>query len=221
MVWMPFGRATVPHYSDDGGVTWYPCSGLPANVNWKTNQSYPGYLIQQLTTDRVNGTFYLQHLYDSGVAPKTVYKSVDGGVNWTVAGVPPYASGNVWRCQIAAAPVAGHVWTTDDGASGVSVSGLWRSTNGATSFSRLPLITRVRVVSFGKPPAGSTYQYSTYFMGYYDGVKGVYRSDDYGATWTALPALPSVGDVESIAGDRQVHGSVFIGIGGRGVFQTQ
>jgi autotransporter-associated beta strand protein len=227
LVWMPFGSSVVPHYSNDRGVTWTPCSGLPANVNWLLGKSFPSYLIQQLTADRVNGTFYIEHLYSNtgSPAPKLIYKSTDGGANWTYAGSIPYGPGNytnnVWRTQIVAAPAAGHVWVTDDGISDVTKGGLWKSTNGGTTTAQLPNISGVRVVSFGKPPAGSPSLYSTYFMGYYGGVKGIYRSDDYGSSWVALPALPSDVSIECIAGDRQVHGSVFFGTGGRGIFQTQ
>ncbi|MEZ0216457.1 MAG: hypothetical protein ACAH89_04950, partial [Rariglobus sp.] len=141
------------------------------------------------------------------------------------AGSIPYGTGNytnnVWRTQIVAAPAAGHVWVTDDGISDITKGGLWKSTNGGTSSLKIANISGVRVVSFGKPPAGSSNLYSTYFMGYYYGVKGIYRSDDYGTTWIALPSLPSDVSIECIAGDRQVHGSVFFGTGGRGIFQTQ
>jgi autotransporter-associated beta strand protein len=224
LVWMPLGTATVPHYSNDRGATWTPCSGLPANVNWMISKANPSYLLQQLTADRVDGSFYIEHLYGSP-GPKRIYKSTDGGATWNYASSIPYGStynNNVWRCQIAAAPAAGHVWMSDDGISTpVTKGGLWKTTNGGTSSVQIPNVTGVRVVSFGKPPAGSSCLYSTYFVGHYNGVKGVYRSDDYGATWTALPALPSIADVDSIAGDRQLHGSVFIGVSGRGIFQTQ
>ena len=223
MVWMPLGTTTVPHYSNDRGVTWTPCSGLPANVNCMISKSNPSYLLNQLASDRVDGSFYIWHLYDAS-SYKRIYKSTDGGATWTNVGSVPYVNNytnNVWRCQIVAAPAAGHVWMADDGISNTAKGGLWKTVNGGTSSVQLANISGVRVVSFGKPPAGSSSLYSAYFMGYYNGVKGVYRSDDYGSTWTALPGLPSVGNVDSIAGDRQVHGSVFIGVGGRGVFQTQ
>lgn len=224
LVWMPLGTATVPHYSDDRGVTWHPSSGLPANVNHMISKSTPSYLLHQLTADRVDGSFYIWHLYENNTIYKRIYKSTDGGINWSEVGAVPFPGNfinNTYRCQIVAAPAAGHVWMSDDGINNTARGGLWKTVNGGVSSVQLPNISGVRVVSFGKPPAGSSYHYSTYFMGHYNGVKGVYRSDDYGATWTALPALPSVGNVDSIAGDRQVHGSVFIGVGGRGVFQTQ
>lgn len=224
LVWMPTGGATVPHYSNDRGVTWTPCTGLPAGVNKMLGQSNPSYLLQQLTADRVNGHFYIEHLYSSTTDYKKIYKSTDDGATWTYACTIPYGGNfpnNTYRCQIVAAPAAGHVWMSDDGITNPAKGGLWKTVNGGVSAVQIPNITGVRVVSFGKPPAGSSFLYSTYFMGYYNGAKGVYRSDDYGATWTALPALPSSVSIECIAGDLQVHGGVFIGTGGRGIFQTQ
>jgi len=51
-------------------------------------------------------------------------------------------------------------------------------------------------------------------------VKGIYRSDNYGAGWTKL-ADPTIEEITAFAGDRQNYGKVFIGTGGRGVFVGQ
>jgi len=225
LVWMPFSKNVapnnVPHYSVDHGVTWTPCVGLPAGIMRLKSKSNPSYLIHQLAADRVNGQFYMAHLSASSGNP-IVYRSTDGGANWTSAGTISAGTYNIYRAQIVAAPVANDVWYSDDGVSGTTAGGLWRSTDGASSWgSRLANVRAVRQVAFGKAPPGSSYQYSVYFNGYYNGVKGIYRSDDYGATWIALPALPSGISIESLAGDRQVYGSVFFGTGGRGVFQAQ
>ena len=221
MVWMPFGTATVPHYSHDRGVTWTPASGLPANINRLIGKSNPSYLLIQLASDRVNGDFYIAQLSASS-GRHYIHRSTDGGVNWSHAGTIPYGTYNVYRVQLVAAPAAGHVWVSDDGVSGTTGGGLWKSTDGAGTWSsRLADIRAVRQVAFGKAPAGSACAYSVYFHGYYNGVRGVYRSDDYGSTWTALPDLPGTVQIESLAGDRQIHGGAFIGTSGRGVFHHQ
>lgn len=222
MVWMPFGSATVHHYSHDRGVTWKPAVGLPANINRLIGKSNPSYLLIQLASDRANGDFYIARL--SAVSGQHyIYRSTDDGVNWSHVGTIPFGSYNVYRCQLVAAPAAGHVWLSDDGVSGTTAGGLWFNSSGGSGTwgSRLADIRAVRQVAFGKPPAGSAYAYSVYFHGHYNGVRGVYRSDDYGSTWTALPGLPSTIQVESLAGDRQIHGGAFIGTSGRGVFHHQ
>jgi len=228
LVWLPFAKLTaplnVPHYSDDAGATWNVCAGLPTVIRLYS-KSNPSYLIQQLAADRVNAnTFYIMDPGGTNGA-KNFYKSTDGGANWNFVSslAKTTTAANVYRVQIVAAPAAGHVWVTDDGVDNNSTEGgLWKSTDGTSTWSaKLPNIVGVRQVAFGKPPVGSSYLYSVYIHGYYNGVKGIYRSDDYGSTWTALPALPSVISVESLAGDRQIPGGVFIGTGGRGAFQYQ
>lgn len=216
MVWMGFGTAIVPHYSNDCGVTWTPCTGLPANINRLAGKSNPSYLIQQVTADRVNGQFYMSQL-SSGGGGHTAYRSTDNGVTWAAAGTIPAATYNTYRTQIVAAPAANEVWFCDDGINGTTAGGLWKSTNGAVSWTKLTGISAVRQVAFGKASSGSGY--TVFFNGYLSGVQGVYRSDDYGSTWTRLVDVPSVVSIESLAGDRQNYGRVFIGTGGRGVFQ--
>lgn len=230
LVWMPFRKKTPPlddpHYSNDAGVTWTPCVGLPSGIMLLKGKSNPGYLIQQLSADRAdaNGSFYMMQPNASS-GSHYIFKSTNGGANWSHAGTIPFSGGaqNVYRVQIVAAPAAGHVWVCDDGVNGTTDGGLWKSTTGGTGTwnPRLADIRAVRQVSFGKPPAGSLYPYSVYFHGYYKGAKGIFRSDDEGLTWNALPALPSIISIESLAGDRQIPGGVFIGTGGRGVFQYQ
>lgn len=228
LVWMPFRKKAAPfddpHYSNDAGVTWTPCAGLPSGIMQLKSKSNPGYSIQQLSADRVDGSFYMMHP-SANNGQHYIYKSTNGGANWTQVGTIPFSGGsyNIYRVQIAAAPAAGHVWVCDDGVSGTTDGGLWKSTTGGagTWSARLANIRAVRQVSFGKPPVGSSYLYSVYIHGYYNGVKGIYRSDDYGTTWNALPALPSIISIESLAGDRQIPGGVFIGTGGRGIFQYQ
>lgn len=219
MVWMPFGTATVPHYSNDRGVTWSPCSGLPANVNRLAGKSNPSYLIHQIASDRVNGQFYIAQL-SSGGGGHTAYRSLDGGATWTAGTQLIAGTYNIYRAQIVAAPAANDVWFSDDGVNNTAAGGLWRSTNGGTSWSKIlsGTISSVRQVSFGKAASGSGY--TVFINGYKGGVRGIYRSDDYGVTWTKLTD-PAIINIESLAGDRQTYGRVFIGTGGRGAFVGQ
>lgn len=217
IVWMPFGASTVPHYSTDRGVTWSPCAGLPAGINRLAGKSNPSYVIQQVTADRANGYFYMVQL-SSGGGGHTVYRSTDGGVNWANFGAIGAGTYNTYRAQIAAAPAANDVWFCDDGVANPAKGGLWRSTGGGSWTQVLgSAIKMVRQVSFGKASSGTGY--TVFINGYKDGVQGVYRSDDYGASWTRLIDVPSVVSIESLGGDRQVYGRVFLGTGGRGVFQ--
>jgi hypothetical protein len=114
-----------------------------------------------------------------------------------------------------ACPTGGDVWLCDDGTYNGNGGGLWRSINSATSWSAIAGIGKVSEVSFGKAASGTGY--TVFIHGYKAGVKGIYRSDDYGLTWVKL-ADPTINDIISLAGDRQNYGKVFIGTAGRGVF---
>lgn len=228
MVWMPFGNATVPHYTTDGGVTWTPATGLPAGVNRLTSKSNPSYFLHQLAADRVNGNFYIAHL-SSGNGNHTCYRSTDGGATWT-AGTGTIGAGtyNTYRTQIVAAPNANDVWFSDDGVDNATNGGVWRSTDGGNTWTRMggaagssTAIRGARQITFGKAPTGSSYLYSVFFSGNLGGVRGIHRSDDYGATWVSLANLPTLNGTESLAGDSQTHGRVLVGTGGRGVIEYQ
>jgi hypothetical protein len=222
IVWMPFGTSTVPHYSNDGGVVFSPCVGLPSGINRMAGKSDPSYLLQQITADRVNGQFYMADLSRPvGTGNVTVYRSTDGGANWLSVGTVWCATYNPYRAQIVAAPAANDAWFSDDGVSDPTKGGLWRSTNGGASWSQIlsGTIKSVRQVTFGKAAVGTGY--TVFINGYYGGVQGVYRSDDYGVTWVRLPDVPTCSSIESMGGDRQNYGKVFIGTHGRGVFIGQ
>jgi hypothetical protein len=211
----------VPHYSNDRGVSFAPASGLPSNVNRLASKSNPSYNLIQVASDRENGHFYIAH-FSAGSGAHHIYRSTNGGANWSHAGTIPHTGGSYsyYRNQIVGAPSAGHVWVSDDGVSGNTNGGLWKSTDGAVTWSgRLANVRAVRQVSFGKAASGSGY--TVFINGYVNGLQGVYRSDDYGVNWTRLTDVPSCAAIESIAGDRQQYGNVFLGTHGRGVFHGQ
>jgi len=220
MVWLPQGSGTLPRYSNDRGVSWTVCTGAPESQ--MKSRDNPGTLIQQLAADRVNGKFYLAEFAGAKGYNHAIYSSSDGGVTWTSVGTIPTGWDNIYRCQIVAAPAANDVWVCDDGQGKTPpTGGIWHSTDGGAIWSQVAseVISQVRVVSFGK--AQSKDGYTVFIAGYKNGTKGIYRSDDQGATWVALAPLPTGADIDTMAGDRQNYGKVFFGTRGRGAFQGQ
>lgn len=215
MVWVPIGITNYPRFSKDRGVTW--TSGTGAPVSQIQDRFYPSTLIQPLAADRANGKFYYMKLGGVSGGNHAIYTSTNSGANWVLSGTVPTSTYNAYRAQLVAAPAADDLWVCDDGVSGATAGGLWHSTNGGTTWAKLlpGTIRAVREVSFGKAQSGSGY--TVFINGYKNGVNGVWRSDDYGATWVNL-GLPTIAPVDALAGDRQNYGGVFIGTGGRGTF---
>ncbi|MEY3894786.1 MAG: hypothetical protein RLZZ214_305 [Verrucomicrobiota bacterium] len=224
LVWMGIKNgtnATPMYYSTDRGVTWTAATGGPnSNITGVyTNGSSIGTSGQPLAADRGNGYFYAGSF---GSSAHVIYRSTNGGATWTqVSTVNNGNSYNMRTPQLVAAPVSpacpagGDVWLCDDGTYNGSGGGLWRSTNSATSWSAIAGIGKVSEVSFGRAASGTGY--TVFIHGYKAGVKGIYRSDDYGLNWVKL-SDPTIHDIISLAGDRQNYGKVFIGTAGRGVF---
>ncbi|WP_269538859.1 DUF7594 domain-containing protein [Cerasicoccus fimbriatus] len=227
IVWMGIkngGSNTPMYYSKDRGVTWSAASGGPYTeiTGIYTNGSSVAPLGQPLASDRANGYFYAANF---GGTSHKIYRSTNQGANWTqVATVSNGNSYNMRTPQLVAAPVSptcpsgGDVWLCDDGSYNDNGGGLWRSTNAGDNWSPITTVGKVTAVSFGKAETGSGY--TVFIHGRISGVPGIYRSDDYGSTWEALPN-PTIKDIQALAGDRQNYGKVFIGTKGRGVFQSQ
>ena len=226
-VWMGIKNGThntTMYYSKDRGVTWSAASGGPYSeiTGIYTNGNSVAPIGQPLASDRGNGYFYAA---DFGGSSHKIYRSTNQGASWAqVASVSNGNSYNMRTPQLVAAPVSptcpsgGDVWLCDDGSYNGNGGGLWRSTDSASNWSKITTVGKVTAVSFGRAESGSGY--TVFIHGYKNGVPGIYQSDDYGATWEALPD-PTIKDIQALAGDRQNYGKVFIGTKGRGVFQNQ
>ncbi len=221
LVWMPIGTSNRSYYSVDRGVTWTLSTGGPNSelTGMYTNGNSNGISCQSLAADRANGLFYSANF---GGASHLIYTSTDGAT-WTLAHT--LGNGGTYNMrtpQLVTAPVSpacptgGDVWLCDDSDYNNNTGGgLWRSTNSAANWAKLTTVGKVTAVSFGKSVNGVGY--AVYIAGYVGGVKGVYRSDDYGSTWTKL-ADHTIAEITALAGDRQEYGRVYLGTGGRGIF---
>ncbi|GAA4618833.1 cellulose binding domain-containing protein [Actinoallomurus liliacearum] len=190
-VWSPDG--TGVYYSVGFGNSWTASSGIPSGA--------------RVAADRVNPKkFY-------GLSGGRLYVSTDGGATFTATaatGLP--SSGHVKA-------VAGHegdLWLAG-GASG-SAYGLWHSTDSGATFTKLSNVQEADNVGFGKAATGKTYP-ALYVIAKVGGVRGVFRSDDSGATWVRInDDAHQWGNIgAAITGDPRVYGRVYIATNGRGV----
>ncbi|GAA1449903.1 xyloglucanase [Nocardiopsis tropica] len=191
IVWSPDG--TGVHVSTTSGSSWTASTGVPAGA--------------RVEADRVDpDVFY-------AVAGGTFYTSTDGGAAFTARfdGLP--AEGNI---RFGAVPGhTGDVWVA--GGAGDDY-GMWRTTDAGTSFERVGAVDEGDAVGFGAPAPGSDYP-AVYTSSRIDGVRGIFRSDDAGATWVRINddrhQWGWTGAV--VTGDPNVYGRVYIGTNGRGI----
>ncbi|KAK0103302.1 hypothetical protein ONS95_005332 [Cadophora gregata] len=185
-----------PYATQDFGKTWTSPRGLSVQTgNFSADKVQPK-------------TFYA---FDTGVW----YISTDGGVSYTSktskqTGLPAGAG---------AAPVvnflkAGEIWLP------LGPNGLWHSTNFGSSWSKIggSGITASQF-SVGAPAPGRKNP-ALYLWGKVskNGVQGVYRSDDAGASWVRInDEAHQYGGPKLIVADTRVYGRVYLGTFGRGI----
>ncbi len=190
-VWSSGGAAVS--YSAGFGTSWTASSGIPTGAT--------------VAADRVDPKrFY-------GFAAGKFYTSTDGGATFTASAATGLPSGTA---HVKA--VAGHqgdVWVA--GGSG-SAYGLWHSTDSGATFTKLGNVAEADNIGFGKAATGRTYP-ALYTVANIGGVRGIFRSDDAGASWIRInDDRHQYGNIgAAITGDPRVYGRVYVGTNGRGV----
>jgi hypothetical protein len=192
-VWSPAGAGV--QYTTGFGTSWSASSGIPA-----------GAIVE---SDRVDPkTFY-------GFKSGKFYVSSDGGATFTASAASGLPGGDSVRFK--ALPGAkGDIWLAGGASDGAY--GLWHSTDGGASFTKLPSVEQADTIGFGKAAAGASYQ-TLYTSAKIAGVRGIYRSTDKGLTWTRIndDAHQWGWTGGAITGDPRVYGRVYVSTNGRGV----
>jgi len=192
IVWSP--EITVV-YSLDNGNSWSPSVGLPPSARVEADRVHPA-------------TFYA---YANG----SFYRSDDSGASFVaviVSGWPITAT-----MKFKAVPgIEGDIWMA--GGNEDTVYGLWRSTDGGNSFTRIAAVEEADVVGFGAPVPGRDYV-AVYISGQVDGVRGIYRSADMGVSWVRIndDQHQYAWTGAAITGDPRIYGRVYISTNGRGI----
>jgi hypothetical protein len=218
-VWAPAN--SVPSYTTNSGASW-TSTNLPAlavvGQGWDR-----GY---RLAADRKNPNKV--YAYDSGGAtwgtPGRVYVSNDGGHTFAMsqgsvaANLAPNA---YWATSMAVNPNAeGDLWLADGNTvyhsldSGASWSKLNNFASGAG-------LQGASVVALGKAASGAKYSAAIYVVGTVNGVWGVYRSDDAGASWTRFnDDAHQFGGIGVMAADQSTYGRIYVSGTGRGLLYS-
>lgn len=208
IVWTPSNNSP-PYYTKDGGATWKQIA-IP-----ETGWGWAYYLRRHIVAaDRVTaGTFYIYN-YQKGL-----YRSTDGGDNWTLIYGHEIAPFSSFNAKLAAVPGhAGDLFFTSGSqgtASHPAENRFMRSINGGSFWMAVPDVLEVRALGFGK--AARDYP-SIYIVGWVHRTYGIWRSIDNARTWDKIGDFPlgSLDTITTIDGDKDEFGTVYVGFAGSG-----
>jgi hypothetical protein len=197
IVWAPSTQA--PSWSTDHGTTWTASTGgLPTGG--------------MIVADRLDPNHFYYWVENSSDNQWTLYVSTDAGHSFT--STPQIGTGNA---TLMPSPyTAGDLWLSTYG-------GLYHSTNFGASFTHVgssSMQANTNTAAIGAPaPGNASGTPSIYTFGTFNGVQGVFRSDDAGTTWAQIndAAHQWGGLLQTMAADPNVFGRVFFGINGRGI----
>ena len=208
-VWLPTGKHP-PYYSHDGGRSWQPGEGFPAdNGYWIFALKQRMLAADPFTPDK----FYAQGTWRGGF-----YVSTNGGQSWQLeaqAGLPV----NTHNGHLAAnRAVKDDLWFVD-GWQGASRHGLWHSTTGGRTFEAIAAFQYGLTLCLGAGRgAPGDAPYCVYVYGKLTASPdwGIFRSADAGATWERASYYP-VGIFDQptcMAASWDRYGVVIVGFAG-------
>ncbi len=208
MVWATQGG---PCYrSTNRGTTWTKITTLPTGSIGGANVFASG-LVFPLAADKVNGDKF--YFYYAG----RMFFSIDGGITFTAGGALPYP----WYTNPMAVETTpgkeGDVWIAQ------GTSGLRHSSDSGATFATIGNIQVANSISFGKASPATPTVPALYVLGTVNNIaNGLFRSNDYGATWQIVCAPVHTGVTpQGMAADRQVYGRVFLGASGNGTMYIE
>ncbi|WP_413705888.1 dockerin [Ralstonia sp. Ralssp110] len=220
VTWAP--PDSVPSYTTNNGASW-TATNLPAfSATWSGYAR--GY---RLAADRKNPNKV--YAYDSGGAPWSwqrgkVYVSNDGGHTFTLSQGSVNANmawNSWWDTSMAVNPNAeGDIWLADGTAvyHSVDSGATWTKLN---AFAPANGTMGATVLTLGKAQAGAPYSAAIYVEGTLNGVWGIYRSDDGGATWSRFnDDAHQFGGSGVMAGDWNTYGRIYVNGAARGLIYS-
>jgi hypothetical protein len=193
VVWSPTGVA--PHLTMDWGATWFPCVGGSPNL--------------AVAADTVNPSKFYAYDTEAG----TLVMSTDRARTFrATAGGLPVVKGRFGPAPGKLLMVPGReseLWVIAGGV-------LLNSHDGGLTLRPLPNVSASQI-GFGKEAPGRSFP-TLFLVGKASGIEGIFRSDDYGATWVRInDGRHGYGSIGVITGDPRIFGRVYIGTFGRGI----
>ncbi|HVM59770.1 MAG TPA: cellulase [Verrucomicrobiae bacterium] len=201
MVWIP--RRSAPYRSTDCGTNWVACLGLGPRLS--------------VVADPVNSKRFYALDPDSG----RLLVSTNGAVSFVAEGAElptgvgfpgGFGGGGGADGVLYAAPDSeGDLWLAS------RAHGLYHSTDGGGSFTKLGTVDEAYSLGFGKAAPGRDWP-ALYLAGRIGGVQALFRSDDNGTTWARInDNQHQYGWINHVTGDPRIYGRVYFATGGRGI----
>jgi xyloglucan-specific exo-beta-1,4-glucanase len=159
--------------------------------------------------------------------------STDGGHNFTLSqgSVSANLHANAWfNTSMEVNPnVEGDIWLADGNAvyHSLDSGATWTKRSDFASVwpgqvdDGQPTLQGATTIALGKAAPGASYSATVYVVGTINGVRGLYRSADGGASWARFnDDAHQYGGFGMMAADWNTYGRVYVGGNGRGVLYT-
>ncbi len=194
LMWTASSGSSVPQYATTAGVgaSWTTTTGLPARY--------------VAVADKVS-----PHVFYAFGGGSFYSSASDNGAAFTKVNTTTLPSGN--GAITASFATAGDLWLA------VGNSGLYHSTDGGVTWTKLPNVSAANSLAIGAAAPGSAVP-SVFLYGTASplGLQAIYRSDDNGASWLRInDDAHQYGGPTLIQADPRVYGRVYLGMNGRGI----
>ena len=204
------GRITIA--ADGGRIIWQPRGGQAHWISadrgghWQRVRGLPAAAVVE--ADRVDEGIY----YAFDAATGTLYLSGNGGVEFSPARAQTGEVGDWFRVQLRPHPArSGELW----------IAAAWRGLLhwSPRGLRRLPGVEDAQSVGLGRP-AHADEPPVLFVAGRVDGQHGLHRSDDGGRHWRRIDRddMRFGGIIRHATGDPRLHGRVYFGTEGRGIW---
>ncbi len=198
-VWVP-GEGTTNVLRNYNSTTWETVSGI-------TNSAY-------VVGDPENANVFYAYDKTSGI----FYKSSDQGASFSKVSTPGKSDFRKFRAILG---YEGDLWLPIGvTADGKSSGKLLHSTDGGSTWTEISGVGYTEAVGFGISKTGTGYP-ALYAYAVIGDEKGVFGSDDEGATWTRLNddghEYGGLANGEFVMGDMNTYGVVYMSTAGRGI----
>ncbi|MGH9941820.1 MAG: BACON domain-containing protein [Pyrinomonadaceae bacterium] len=191
-----FGRAAFK--SLNGGASWSKLANLGDGIND---------IITDIAVDPGNSQIVYAKIINSLRAPQTgVYKSTDGGANWSLAGLRFGIAGEMFISR----QNSNVIYAAETGNNATSGSGVFKSTDGGANWElKTNGLPSIRTLTLAIDPTNPSILYAG------TANLGILKSTDRGASWQTTGLAG--GFVVSITIDPRASNVIYAGLSGLGI----